>query len=478
MYDVAIIGAGVIGCSVARELSRFNIKTIALEKGPDVSVGASRANSGIVHGGYDAKPGTLKAKYNVLGQQMFERLSSELDFPFKRNGSLVVAFGKDGLPELERLMAQGETNGLKNLSIIYKDGLLQMEPNLNSNVYAALVVPEGGITSPYEMAIAVAENATSNGVVFKFNCEATNISKINGVFSIETTGGVFESHLIINAAGLYSDSINNMLSSHKLKIIPRRGEYCLFDKTESSLVTHTIFQLPTDMGKGILVTPTADGNLLVGPTSNDINDKSDISTTAAGLSEVLSKGSLSVGKLNKSKIITSFSGLRAHLGYDDFIVGEAPDVPGLINLCGIESPGLTSAPAIAAEVADIVSKRLNQAENPNFNPVRKGIPYFRLMNNEERKAAIKENPDYGNIVCRCESVTKAEILQALRSPLGTSSMDSIKRRTRMGMGRCQGSFCSMRALGIIAEELGVDITEVTKFGKGTNFLNERNKESL
>jgi len=442
MYDVAIIGAGVVGACAARELSRYDLNIVVLEKGYDVAVGASRANSGIIHAGYDALSGTLKAKYNIVGQQMFDKLAKELDFPFKRNGSLVIINDKSDMSILEQLKARGEVNGLTDLYIAGGNELKALEPNLHKDIQAALVAPSAGVVCPYEMTIAFAENAAQNGVRFLLGTQVTQIyNERDCHFSLLTTKGLVEARIIVNAAGLYSDEINNMLSVHKLTIIPRRGEYCLLDKTEGSLVKHTIFQPPSKMGKGVLVIPTPDGNLLIGPTSTDQTDKDDVSTTSEGLADVLNQAQSSVNHLPTNKVITAFSGLRSHLTTDDFVVEEAPDVPGLINLCGIESPGLTAAPAIAVEAVRLVNSRLNATEKNNFNSIRKGITPFRHMTVDERKAAIRENPDYGHVICRCESVTKAEILAALRSPLGVNSLDAVKRRVRAGMGRCQGGFC-------------------------------------
>jgi len=475
MYDVAIIGAGVVGACAARELSRFDLNTVVLEKGFDVAVGATRANSGIIHAGYDALSGTLKAKYNMIGQRMFDKLAKELDFPFKRNGSLVVINDMSDMPILEQLKNRGEVNGLTDLYIASGSELNTLEPNLHKDIQAALVAPSAGVACPYEMTIAFAENAAQNGVRFLLGTQVTQINRENDShFSIHTAKGLIEARIIVNAAGLYSDEINNMLSIHKLSIIPRRGEYCLLDKTEGSLVKHTIFQLPSKMGKGILVIPTPDGNLLIGPTSTDQTDKDDVSTTSEGLADVLNQAQSSVNHLPTNKVITAFSGLRSHLATDEFVIEEAADVPGLINLCGIESPGLTAAPAIAVEAVRLVNARLSATEKNDFNPIRKGIKPFRYMSIDERKAAIHDNPDYGHVICRCESVTKAEILAALRSPLEVNSLDAIKRRVRAGMGRCQGGFCWMRLLDIIADECKLDLTQVTKCG-GQPILIERNK---
>jgi len=486
MFDVAIVGAGVVGSCAARKLARFALKIVVLEKEDDVAQGSSRANSGIVHGGYDAKPGTLKAKYNVLGQRMFDQLAEELDFKFRRNGSLVIA-DEEGIVQLDVLKTQGIGNGLTDLRIIRGDELRRLEPNLNTNIHAALVVPCGGIVCPYAMTIAFAENAAANGVEFMLGQPVVGIKRCDGYFSISTPGKTIKAKMVVNAAGLYSDEINNMLSSRKLKIIPRRGEYCLLDKTEGTLVKHTIFQLPTTLGKGVLVTPTVDGNLLLGPTSEAIDEKDNTATTANGLDKVLRQAQTSLNRLPVNKIISSFAGLRSTLVADgnvtnDFIIEEAADMPGLINLCGIESPGLTAAPAIGVEVARMVADRLKPAVNVGFNPLRQGIKHFKDMTNEERKEAIQTNPDYGHVICRCESVTKAEIVAALRSPLGKNhsinSLDAIKYRTRAGMGRCQSGFCAMRLVDIIAEECSVDVTEVTKSGGDSNILACRNKSEL
>ena len=477
-YDVAIIGGGVIGCSAARELSRLQLRTVLLEKGPDVASGSSKANSGIVHGGYDCKPGTLKAKFNVLGNRMFDCLSRDLDFPFKRNGAWVVVSDERDVPMLEKLLEQGIANGVEGLSILNREEARRREPNLNRAIVAALDVPTSGIVCPYEMTIAFAENAAVNGVEFRLNFTAETIEKRNGVFHIEGPAGVVDARILINAAGLYADTINNMLSEHPFSITPRRGEYCLLDKTEGDLVAHTLFQLPGRGGKGVLVSPTVDGNLLLGPTSHDIDDKELTSTTREGLREVVEKALQTVERIPMNKVITSFSGLRAVNDTDDFIIGLSPDVENLINAAGIASPGLSSAPAIAEYLRDLVAGMTHAEINPNFQPVRKAFPRFRHMTAEERSDAIRANPDFGQIVCRCELVTKAEVIAAIRGPLGVRDVDAIKRRTRAGMGRCQGGFCMMRLPEIIAGELKIPLTEVTKAGSGTNLLTFQNKQNL
>ncbi|MFA9396975.1 MAG: NAD(P)/FAD-dependent oxidoreductase [Clostridiaceae bacterium] len=477
MYDITIIGAGVIGCNIARELSKYDLNICVVEKSIDVASGTTKANSAIIHAGHDAKPGTLKAKLNARGNLMYDKLSEELDFPFKRNGSLVLCFDKEGVSVLEELNKQGQENGIKDLEILDKERLFEMEPNLNKNVYAALYAPTGGIVCPYEMTIALAENAYDNGVIYNFETRVLDIRKDDEGFIITTNKEEIKTKLIINAAGVFADNINNMVSEIKFNIIPRKGEYCLFDKEAGALTTKTLFQIPTKMGKGVLITPTVDGNLLIGPNAIDIQDKDDLNTTKEGLDDVLDKAKITLNNIPSRQIITSFSGLRAHSDVGDFIIGEREDVPNFINAAGIESPGLSSSPAIAEMVEEIVFEKLNPKKKDNYNPIRKGIPKFRELNNEERKKLIKENPLYGKIICRCETVTEGEIVEAMKRPLGAKTLDGIKRRTRAGMGRCQSGFCSTKLVEIMARELNMSPTDITKYGGNSNILIGENKDN-
>lgn len=472
MYDVIIVGAGVVGCAIARELSKYNLRTLVLEKGNDVCSGTSKANSAIVHAGFDAKPGTLKAKLNTKSNLLFDELSEELDFPFKRNGSLVLCFDKEDLPALYELKQRGDTNEVPSLKIIDGDEVRRMEPNITDNVVAALYAPTGGIVCPFNLTIALAENANVNGVEFKFNSEVTSIKKYNDSFEVGLKDERVKTKVLVNAAGLYSDRLNNMVSEYKFNIIPRRGEYDLFDKYIGNTVSSTIFQLPTKLGKGILVTPTVDGNLLVGPNAVDIDDKSDLATTGEGLEMILEKALMSVKKIPLSYVITSFCGLRARTEKDDFIIGEAADAPGFINAAGIESPGLTCAPMIGKMISEIVEDKLKPERNPSFNPKRKAITRFSELSFEEKRELIKSMPEYGRVVCRCESVTEGEILSAIRRPLGARDLDGIKRRTRAGAGRCQAGFCMSRTMEILQSELHVTPTEITKFGRESKILME------
>lgn len=478
MFDITVIGGGVIGCSIARELSKYKLKICLLEKECDVACGTTKANSAIVHAGYDAKPGTMKAKMNVSGNQMFDKLSKELDFPFKRTGSLVACFSMEEIEILNRLLKQGEENGIEGLRIVYKDELRDMEPNLSENVAAALYAPTAGIVCPYEMTIALAENAVENGVEFKLNTLVMDIKKSTGGFEIKTSEGKIMTKMVINAAGIFADNINNMVSKNIIEIIPRKGEYCLFDKSLGGIISRTVFQIPTRMGKGVLVTPTVDGNLLVGPTALNILDKEDVNTTNDGLEYALNMGKRSIRELPMDKIISSFAGLRAHPVNNDFIIGEAEDVDGFINAAGIESPGLSAAPAIAKVIEDIVVNKLKPMVKEDYNPIRKGIPKFREMSNEEREILIKNNPAYGRIVCRCELITEGEVIDSIRRTLGATTLDGVKRRTRSGMGRCQGGFCSSRIVDILARELNIPITEVTKFGRESKLLTNKNKDGI
>ena len=476
MYDIIIIGAGVTGCAVARELSRSKRKVLVVERASDLCEGTSKANSGIVHGGYDAKPGTLKAKLNIAGNQKMETLSKELDFPFRRNGSMVLCFSEEKLPELEELLARGESNGVEGLEILDRAACLKKEPNLSDEVVAALYVPTGGIVCPFNLTIALAENAAVNGVEFQLNTEVQSIQKTQKGYKVTTNQGELESKLIVNAAGVYADQFHNMVSENKIHITARKGEYCLMDKKVGSFVNATLFQLPGKYGKGILVTPTVHGNLLVGPTAVDTEDKEGINTSQDGLADVLNKASISVKNLPNRQIITSFAGLRAHEDGGDFIIKEVEDAKGFIDVAGIESPGLSCAPAIGEYVAELIQNILPAEENKEFIPTRKGIPNMEHASNEEKKALIAANPAYANVICRCEMVTEGEIVDAIKRPLGATTLDGVKRRTRAGMGRCQAGFCSPKTVEILARELKKDPAEITKCGGESTFLTGINKE--
>lgn len=478
MYDVVIIGAGVSGSASARELSRYKVNACVIEKTEDVCSGTSKANSGIVHAGFDAPEGSLMAKLNVEGNLMMEELSKELDFPFKKNGSLVICLSEEDMPKLKELYDRGIRNGVKELKILNKEEVLELEPNITDDVYAALYAPTGGIVCPFGLNIALAENANTNGIEFRFNTEAQDIEKINGGFIIKTNQGDIKTKYIVNAAGVYADKFHNMVSQNKINITARKGEYCLLDKTAGNHVSRTIFALPGKMGKGVLVSPTAHGNLIVGPTSTDIDDKEGVNTTREGLDTVIGKSSMNVKNIPMRQVITSFSGLRAHEDNHEFIIKELEDAKGFIDCAGIESPGLTSSPAIGKMVADILKEKLNLEENPNFVGTRKGILDPNTLSLEERNQLIKEQPAYGNIICRCEMITEGEIIDAIRRPLGAKSLDGVKRRTRAGMGRCQAGFCSPKTMEILERELSISMFDITKAGGESNMVLGLVKDSI
>ncbi len=477
MTDIVVIGAGVTGCAIARELARYDRSVIVLERASDVCEGTSKANSGIAHAGFDAVPGTLKAKLNVAGSEMMEALSRELDFPFKRNGSLVLCFDEGDRYKLQKLLEQGHKNGVKELRIIEREELKKLEPNISEDAVAALYAPTGGIVCPFGLTIALAENAAVNGVDFRLNTEVQELQRIPEGYRVITDQGILESRVVINAAGVYADRFHNMVSGQKIKIIPRKGEYCLMDKKVGSWVTKTVFQLPTKYGKGVLVTPTVHGNLLAGPTAVDIEDYEGVNTTGEGMADLMKRAALSVEGLPAGQVITSFAGLRAHgvTEKEDFIVGPVEDAPGFFDAAGIESPGLTCAPALGAYMAELVLKYLPAEEKKDFIATRKGIPSMALADSDERQRLIRENPLYADVVCRCEMVTEGEIMDAIHRPLGATTLDGVKRRTRAGMGRCQAGFCSPRTVEILARELGKDMAEIGKNDRGSEFLLEQEK---
>ncbi|MCR5719905.1 MAG: NAD(P)/FAD-dependent oxidoreductase [Lachnospiraceae bacterium] len=484
--DVAIIGAGVNGCAIARELSRYKLDITVIDRCSDVCEGTSKANSGIIHSGYDAKSGTLMAKLNVRGNLLMHTLSKELDIPFKKNGSLVLCFSQEDMGKLEELKERGEKNKVPGLKILSRDEVLKKEPNISDNVYAALWAPTGSIACPFIMTVAFAENAIKNGAKFMMSTLVTDVSgKENDGYVIKTSKGEeIEADIVINAAGVYADAIHNMVSKNKIKITPRKGEYILYDKNVGNYVTSTLFQLPTALGKGTLVTPTVHGNLMTGPTAEDIRDKEGTDTTAAGTALLKKKAVLSVKEGYGRNPITEFAGLRAtlteacelnnfedeYLGCGDFMIGEVKDAPGFIDVAGMGSPGLSCAPATAEYVRELVGKIKELKEKEDFNPVRKGIKAVNGATEEEIEALIKEDPRYANIICRCERVSEAEIVQAIHSILPATTLDAIKRRTRAGMGRCQSGFCNPRVVEILARELGVDESEINKAQDGSYYV--------
>ena len=453
----------MIGTFTARELSKFDGEFLLLERGNDVAVGTSKANSGIVHAGYDAEPGSLKAKFNVAGSRLMRKKCEELEVPYKQNGALVLSFESDKR-KLNALRERGMRNGV-DTEIISGEYVRRLEPNVSENVTAALFAPSSGIVSPYELTIACFENFINSGGECELNCEVVGISRMGVNYGIITTDGrVFLTRTVVNAAGLFADGINNLVCKSKRTIFPRRGQYSLLDKTAQP-VARTIFQLPTALGKGVLVAPTCHGNTLVGPSAEDIDDKTDVATTADGLNDVFDRALLSVPKLSRRDIITQFSGNRAVCG-DDFVIEESED--GFFNALGICSPGLASSPAIGEHLAERVAAKLGLSENKRFDPHRAAIPCFARATDEERERLIASDPLYGHVVCRCECVTEAEIVQAVKR--GAVDLDGVKRRVRAGMGRCQAGFCTPNLLKIISRERGADVGSVTKSGGNSRIV--------
>ena len=476
MYDAVIIGGGAVGCAVARYLSCYRLSICLVERGEDVCVGTSKANSAICHAGFDAPVGSAKARFNVEGSRMMEGLSQELDFPYRRCGSLVLCFDEAELPHLRELLERGVQNGVEGLEILDRAALRALEPAVSDKAVAALWAPTGAVLCPFGMTIALAENAAANGCAFRFNTEVARIERRDGFFRLHTGGDCIDTRVVISAAGVYGDALHNQLCADKLTIVPRRGEYCLLDRTCGQLVQHTIFQLPSAMGKGVLVTPTVHGNLLVGPTAVDQPDKDRTATTAEGLRSVAETAAKSVENLPMRDVITSFAGLRAHLSgpEDDFIVGESTD--GFFEAVGIESPGLSSAPAIGRYLAELAAAKLHAAEKKDFIAQRRDMPHPREMDFASRQDLIARDPAYGQVICRCEGVTEGEIRDAIRRVPGARSLDGVKRRVRAGMGRCQGGFCAPRVMELLSEELGVPQTQLTKSGGGSLLLTGETKE--
>ena len=435
MVDIVIIGAGVSGCAIARELSRYKADVLVLEREEDVCCGTSKANSAIVHAGYDAANGSLMAKLNVAGSLLMPELARELDFAYEQNGSLVVMMSEEDRPALNKLYANGVANGVEGLRIVERDELVEMEPNISDEAVAALYAPTGGIVCPFGLTFALAENAAHNGVKFQFDSEVTGIEKTGGSWKVSTIKGDVEAKVVVNAAGLYSDKIHNMVADDEMTIIPRRGDYFLLDHTTQGFVSNTIFQLPGKYGKGVLVAPTVHGNIIVGPTAIDIDDKEGTNTTQPGLDDVRAKCGMAVKNVPLRQTITSFAGLRAHEARHEFFIGEIK--PGFVDCAAIESPGLSSAPAIGEYLAAQIAEKLGLSEKKNFIPVRRGVLRIAALPLEERIQKIRENPAYGAIVCRCEEISEGEILDAIHSTLGARTLDGVKRRTRAGMGRCQ-----------------------------------------
>lgn len=465
MRDIIVIGAGVVGCSIARELSKYNLDVLVVEKNSDVSEGISKGNSGIVHAGYNEKIGTLKAKLNIEGNKIFDDLSRDLQFPFKRNGAFILAFSDEEMKTLESLKENGEKLGVEGLEILTREEALNIEPNLNKEIVGVLNVKTSGIVSPYEMTIALAENAAENGVEFKLNSKVTNIEKISEGYKVTLNNKELVSgKIIINASGLEGAFLNNLVSMSKREINPVKGEYCLFDKVAGAMINKTLFQVPNKLSKGVLVTPTAEGNLLVGP--NAVEGKT-LETSREGIDEILDKSKKSLEELPVARILNTFSGIRPKTKEGDFIIEEVEDAKNFINVIGIDSPGLTAAPAIGVYVVNMIKERLDLVEKKNFKKTREKIVRFAELSLEEKNKLIKEKPAYGHMVCKCEFVTEGEIVEAIHRPIKALTVDAIKRRTRASMGGCQGIGCTLPISKILSRELGIDISDINKNSEGS-----------
>jgi glycerol-3-phosphate dehydrogenase len=460
MYDILIIGSGISGACISRELAKYDLKTIILEKEFDVAQHATLANSAIVHSGHDPLPNTLKAKFNILGNRMYKKMSEELDIPFMECGGMVVATTKEEEEMIDTLYDRAIVNGLKEteVKIIYRDEIVDLEPNISDIVTKALYLPTTAVTYPLEAAIANIENAMDNGVELKTSTEVIDIKKENGIFQVYTNNGVFQSRVVINASGIFADEIAKMVSHPSFSIRARKGEYYVLHK-DVKLVNSVIYPTPSEKGKGVIATPQYHGNTLLGPTSEFVSKEEYASTTEKGLNYVKEHIQTTVKNIPFSKIIRSFAGSRPTADTHDFIIEES-DVIGFINVAGIESPGLTAAPAFAKYVVEeLISKRL-ELKRKEFNPYRKKVNRVLEMTQDQKQQLFEENPLYGNIICRCENITEGEIVDAVKRNCGARSVTGVKNRVRAGAGRCQGGFCQPEVLKIIARELKMNPMDV------------------
>ena len=468
MYDVVIIGCGVVGAAAAYELSRYDISVVVLERENDVAMGTTKANSGIIHAGYGSEPSSLMAKLNVEGARLAKELCEKLDVPYRQCGSLVLAFTKKEISVLEQLLQDGMMNGVPGIQIIGKETVLDMEPNLSYDVEAALYAPSAMVVSPWEYALALAETAVKNGVKINLEYTVDAIDKTGDGYKLQTNFGSLEARCVINAAGLYADKIHNMIAEPTFEIIPTKGEYYLLDKNKGKHVKHVIFQCPTEESKGVLVTPTVHGNLLVGPGSDRIWDRGNVSTTAQGLDYVMKLAHRASPGIDFNANIRNYAGNRARSDHDDFIISEA--APGFIDLAGICSPGLSAAPAIAKMAVKMLENNgLVLSKKQLFHDKRRKVR-FNELTSDEKASLVASDPAYGRVVCRCETVTEGEVRDALSGLIPPCSVDAIKRRTGTGMGRCQAGFCGPRVLDLLAKHCRCKPTDVLQDGAGTHIL--------
>lgn len=471
--DVLIIGAGVSGSAIARELAKTKADVLVMEKESDVCSQTSKANSGIVHAGYDAKPNTLKAKLNVKGNAMMKKLSEELSFDYAQIGSLVLCFEEEGRKTIRALFDQGQANGVVGLEIWEKEQILAHEPNVNCDVVCALYAPSAGIVCPFGLNIALAENAADNGVCFHFDEPVASIRKTEDGWLVN---GAYETKYIVNAAGVYADQVHQLVFKDSFTITPRKGQYFLLDHEAKDLTSTVLFQLPTKLGKGVLVTPTVHENILIGPTAEDIENKEDTTTSQDGLEQIRRKAFRTLSDIPYDHVITSFSGLRAVSDRNDFIIERCGK--GWIDVAGIASPGLTSAPAIGEMVAQMIVEDLSLKPDPDYLPFRQGFSSCRKLSPEQWNALIEKDPAYGVIVCRCETITEGEIKEACSRSIPATSVDGIKRRVRPGMGKCQGGFCLPKVMDILQKANRVSADQIRKANPGSEYIVAENKEGI
>lgn len=468
MKDIIIIGSGVVGCSIARELSKYKLNIAVIDKNEDISEGISKANSGIIQGGFNEKKGTLKAKLNLEANKIIDDLAKELDFPFKRNGSLILAFNEDEFQRVKELKNQGNDLGIEELEILEKGEVLDLEENINCDVVGALYVKNSGIVSPYEMTLALAENAFENGVEFILGKEVVDIHKQKEKYKlILKDNDHIEAKMIINASGLEGANLNNLVSDNKYEIEGVKGEYCLLDKLAGTLCERTLFQVPNELSKGVLVTPTVEGNLLIGPNAYLGED---VKTSRRGIDEIMDKSKLTMEKIPFDRVINTFSGIRPKVKSRDFIIEEAMDAEKFINVIGIDSPGLTCAPAIANYVVELIKDKIELNKKSDFKSYRKKMIKMSELSIEEQNKLISENSAYGKMICKCEFVTEGEVIDSIKRPLGATTLDGVKRRTRAMMGGCQGAGCMIPISAVLSRELGIDISEVNKSTKNSSVV--------
>ena len=464
--DVVVIGGGITGTAILHELSKYNLRAVLVEQEPELAAGTTKGNSAILHAGFDAPTGSMKALMNVEGNAMYHELKDELDLEIRWSGSYVAALDDEQVEVLQELLARGQANGVPGLKIVSGDEMRQEEPNVSKDIKAALFAPTAGICWPFGLALAFAENAVINGAEVIRDCKVTDIVVENGaVKAVETDKGTIETKYVINAAGVHADDISRLAGDDSFTIKPRRGEYILFDKTaQKDLVYSPIFPTPTNIGKGILVCATTHGNVFVGPNAQDLpeDDKDDTAVTIPGMDEILDKARRLVPNIPVGATITEFSGVRAVSSTGDFIVGPSEKTKGLLHAAGIQSPGLTSAPAIAKKLVNLIVSETGASANTDYKKGRPAQPCFRMMLDADQKALIAKDPRYGRVICRCETITEGEIIDAIHRPVGARTVDGVKRRTRAGMGRCQGGFCGPRVTQILARELNIPVTEVRK----------------